>query len=239
MGLLLCAMLGATVTSMDAALNKGVGVFVRSFYILSSIDPGFRQDGVLVAFISFDKLHLARSRYSSMSEDLLKLVRSIPRVDSAATSTHIPFNGSWTSAVDVDGAGAALGDAASVLGAGQTRLLAQGPKEGCIAVDVQVDGLAIHVEFGHVEILRSGLAHRHAKNASCNHLAQDYGKSRPCGRDRFSHLRAQTGCAAVQRGRIGESADSAAGGARPTADVSVSAQAAEPAWAVWRTGRRR
>lgn len=32
LGLLLCAMLGATVTSMDAGLNKGVGVFVRSLY---------------------------------------------------------------------------------------------------------------------------------------------------------------------------------------------------------------
>jgi Na+/proline symporter len=32
MGLLLCGMLGATITSMDAGLNKGVGVFVRSFY---------------------------------------------------------------------------------------------------------------------------------------------------------------------------------------------------------------
>jgi Na+/proline symporter len=32
-GLLMCAMLGATITSMDAALNKGVGVFVRSIYL--------------------------------------------------------------------------------------------------------------------------------------------------------------------------------------------------------------
>jgi SSS family solute:Na+ symporter len=32
LGLLACAMLGATLTSMDAGLNKGVGVFVRSFY---------------------------------------------------------------------------------------------------------------------------------------------------------------------------------------------------------------
>jgi solute:Na+ symporter, SSS family len=31
-GVLLCAMLGATLTNMDAAVNKGVGVFVRSFY---------------------------------------------------------------------------------------------------------------------------------------------------------------------------------------------------------------
>lgn len=31
--LLICAMFGATLTSMDAAMNKGVGVFVRSFYL--------------------------------------------------------------------------------------------------------------------------------------------------------------------------------------------------------------
>jgi SSS family solute:Na+ symporter len=31
-GLMVCAMLGATLTSMDAGLNKNVGVFVRSFY---------------------------------------------------------------------------------------------------------------------------------------------------------------------------------------------------------------
>jgi SSS family solute:Na+ symporter len=37
-GLLLCTMLGATLTSMDASLNKGVGVFVRSFY-LPVLDP--------------------------------------------------------------------------------------------------------------------------------------------------------------------------------------------------------
>jgi Na+/proline symporter len=38
LGLLLSAMLGATLTSMDAGLNKGVGVFIRSFY-LPLVDP--------------------------------------------------------------------------------------------------------------------------------------------------------------------------------------------------------
>jgi SSS family solute:Na+ symporter len=37
-GLLICAMLGATLTSMDAGLNKAVGIIVRSFY-LPVIDP--------------------------------------------------------------------------------------------------------------------------------------------------------------------------------------------------------
>ena len=53
-------------------------------------------------------------------------------------------------AVDVNGAGPALGDAAPVLGAGEPGLLAQGPKKRCIAVDLQIDGFAVHVELGHV-----------------------------------------------------------------------------------------
>src|SRR2546423_4215113 len=52
--------------------------------------------------------------------------------------------------VDVNGTGPALGDAAPVLGAGEPGLLAQGPEERCIAVDLQIDGLAVHVELGHV-----------------------------------------------------------------------------------------
>lgn len=36
--LLICAMFGATLTNLDAALNKGVGVFVRNFY-LPILDP--------------------------------------------------------------------------------------------------------------------------------------------------------------------------------------------------------
>lgn len=44
--LLICAMFGATLTSMDAALNKGVGVFVRNFY-LPIIDPKYPEKRLL------------------------------------------------------------------------------------------------------------------------------------------------------------------------------------------------
>jgi SSS family solute:Na+ symporter len=47
MGLLICAMLGATLTSMDAGLNKGVGVFVRSFY-LPIVNPRCSEKRLLV-----------------------------------------------------------------------------------------------------------------------------------------------------------------------------------------------
>jgi SSS family solute:Na+ symporter len=47
MGLLISAMLGATLTSMDAGLNKGVGIFVRSFY-LPMIDPKCPEKRLLI-----------------------------------------------------------------------------------------------------------------------------------------------------------------------------------------------
>jgi Na+/proline symporter len=47
LGLLLCSMLGATVTSMDAGLNKGAGVFVRSFW-LPIVDPHCNEKRLLM-----------------------------------------------------------------------------------------------------------------------------------------------------------------------------------------------
>jgi SSS family solute:Na+ symporter len=47
MGLLISAMLGATLTSMDAGLNKGVGIFVRSFY-LPIVDPNCPEKRLLI-----------------------------------------------------------------------------------------------------------------------------------------------------------------------------------------------
>ena len=47
MGLFICSMLGATLTSMDAGLNKAVGVFVRSFY-LPIVDPKCSERKLLI-----------------------------------------------------------------------------------------------------------------------------------------------------------------------------------------------
>jgi SSS family solute:Na+ symporter len=47
MGLLICAMLGATLTSMDAGLNKTVGIVVRSFY-LPIVDPQCPEKKLLI-----------------------------------------------------------------------------------------------------------------------------------------------------------------------------------------------
>jgi hypothetical protein len=60
----------------------------------------------------------------------------------------------------VDGAGAALRDAAAILRAGKAQLLTQDPEQGRVTVDHHVDGFAINVELGHVGLLGRALADR-------------------------------------------------------------------------------
>jgi predicted permease len=89
--------------AISQVLLVGALLFVLSFLNLTRVDPGFRQDGILIAYIGFGKMRVAPERYEDTSRELLAQIRSIPFVDCAATSTHLPFNGSWTSGVDVDG----------------------------------------------------------------------------------------------------------------------------------------
>jgi predicted permease len=88
--------------AVSLVLLVGALLFVHSFWNLSKVDPGFRQDGILTASLDLGKLHLSPERFESIRRELLAQIRSIPLVESAATSTHTPFAGSWTSAVNVE-----------------------------------------------------------------------------------------------------------------------------------------
>jgi predicted permease len=89
--------------AVSLLLLVGALLFVRSFWNLSKVDPGFREDGILIGFFDLNKLHIAPERNDTAIRDLLTQIRSIPLVESAATSTHLPFDGSWTSGINVDG----------------------------------------------------------------------------------------------------------------------------------------
>jgi predicted permease len=89
--------------SVSLVLLVGALLFVHSFWNLMAVDPGFRQQGVLMASLNMEKLQLPPERYEPTERELLAQIRSVPLVESAASSTHLPFNGSWTSGVNVDG----------------------------------------------------------------------------------------------------------------------------------------
>jgi predicted permease len=55
--------------------------------------------------VSFRRLDIPPERYEIFKRDLLEQIRSMPVVDSAATTTHVPLDGSsWSLAVRVGGA---------------------------------------------------------------------------------------------------------------------------------------
>jgi predicted permease len=83
-------------------LLVGALLFVRSFRNLTTLDPGFREENILVAFINLAPLRFpAVEQYQPIADDLLQQIRSIPQVESAATSTHVLLNGSWTLGIHV------------------------------------------------------------------------------------------------------------------------------------------
>jgi predicted permease len=88
--------------AVSLVLLAGALLFVRSFRNLATLDPGFREKDILLAFINLAPLHLPEAgQYQPVAEDLLQQIRSIPQVESAATSTHVLLEGSWTLGIHV------------------------------------------------------------------------------------------------------------------------------------------
>jgi predicted permease len=79
-------------------------LFVRSFWNLKALDPGFRVSGILRAYLNFRRLDLPPERYETFKHELIEQIRSIPLVESAATSTHVPLDGGYF-ALEVRSAG--------------------------------------------------------------------------------------------------------------------------------------
>ena len=90
--------------AISLVLLVGALLFVRSFRNLATFDPGFREKDILLAFINLEPMHLRDSeQYGAVIRDLLKQIRSMEQVESAATSTHVPLDGSsWTLGLHLD-----------------------------------------------------------------------------------------------------------------------------------------
>ena len=90
--------------AFSLVLLVGALLFVRSFWNLVTLNPGFRGSGILRVYLNFRRLDLPPERYEAFKHDLLEQIRSIPVVESAATSTHVPLDGSsWSLGVRAGG----------------------------------------------------------------------------------------------------------------------------------------
>ena len=89
--------------AVSVVLMVGALLFVRSFWNLSRVDPGFRESGILMAELEFRRMTMSPEGTTEFIRRLLTETRGIPLVESAATSTHVPLNGSsWSLGVHVD-----------------------------------------------------------------------------------------------------------------------------------------
>lgn len=88
--------------AVSLVLLAGALLLVRSFWNLTTLHPGFRQDGVFVTYVNFGRQ--PAERYDVLKKELLEKIRSIPQVEAAAVTSHIPLSGSsWTMGVRVTG----------------------------------------------------------------------------------------------------------------------------------------
>jgi putative ABC transport system permease protein len=90
--------------ALSLVLLVGALLFVRTLRNLMTIDPGFRQDGIIVANLDLTRLHIAADRRQSFKRDLLDRVRALPGIDDAADTGIVPISGnSWNENVLIEG----------------------------------------------------------------------------------------------------------------------------------------
>jgi len=77
-------------------------LFVQTFRNLVTLNPGFRQDGVLVADFDFSALHILPQNRTDYKRERLSNVRNTPGVVSAAEAAIVPLNGDgWNEFIDI------------------------------------------------------------------------------------------------------------------------------------------
>ena len=88
--------------ALSMVLVIGALLFVRSFHRLITFDPGIRRDGITVAMLGYQTANIPRERLSAAQREFVAVVKTVPGVIDATTTTHIPLiGGTWGHGVTV------------------------------------------------------------------------------------------------------------------------------------------
>lgn len=85
-------MLVASQMALSLVLIIGALLFVRTLNNLSTLNPGFQPDGVLIAGIGFDGLNFPKERIPSFRRNLIEKLQAIPGVTSVADTSAVPLS---------------------------------------------------------------------------------------------------------------------------------------------------
>jgi predicted permease len=91
--------------ALSLVLVVGALLFVRTLRNLTHLDPGFRQDGIVVANLDYRKAGLAPDAIAALDRRMLERLRGIPGVDGAAQVFTVPLSGNfWNNNIIIGGA---------------------------------------------------------------------------------------------------------------------------------------
>lgn len=111
--------------ALSLVLIVGALLFVRSLRNLMTLEPGFRENGILIAEVNFGK-GVPENRLPFIRRNTVEHVRAVPGVEDAAETATIPLMGSnWTNNMWMEGSdsGHAREISRSLVGAGYFRTI--------------------------------------------------------------------------------------------------------------------
>ncbi|MEY2519124.1 MAG: hypothetical protein QOF24_883 [Verrucomicrobiota bacterium] len=98
------ALLVISEVALSLVLLVRAGLMIRSFSRLLAVDPGFKADHVLTAFVSLPvSKYSKREEQTAFFDHLLERLRNVPGVSAAGVVTDIPLYGGSSTGFDVEG----------------------------------------------------------------------------------------------------------------------------------------
>jgi putative ABC transport system permease protein len=94
----------ASQIALSLVLLVGALLFSRSLRNLLTLDAGFRQDGILIAWVDFVKLGVPVDRRVAFRRDILDRLRASPGVDCVSDVRLLMGDGSESNRIWIDGA---------------------------------------------------------------------------------------------------------------------------------------
>ncbi|HKW35672.1 MAG TPA: ABC transporter permease [Candidatus Acidoferrum sp.] len=89
---------------LSVVLLMGALLFARSLRNLTTLNIGFQQNGILVTSVNFKRVQLPEASFVEYKRQLVKSVKAIPGVESAAHAIMVPFGGeTWNDDVILEG----------------------------------------------------------------------------------------------------------------------------------------
>jgi predicted permease len=90
--------------ALSMVLVAGAGLMLETFRNLTTLDPGFRADGVLLVRANLTRLDLPANQTDGLRRDILRRLGAIPGVRSVSFSSLTPVSGAgWNGLIKVEG----------------------------------------------------------------------------------------------------------------------------------------